>query len=289
MKTKKRKISIFIVIIYIVLSLFTLCALYPFIYTLAGSFSDGEDYSYGGVWLFPRVFTWANYKIVLEDTRLYVSVLNTLIITVVGTILALIITSCVAYAMSQRELKGKTFFRAANLITLFFSGGMVPYYLIIVVLGLYDNFLVYIIPSVYSVYNMIILSSFFRGIDGELREAAIVDGASEIRIWATIFLPLSKPALATVGLWVAVARWNAYLPTLLYTSKSENMWTLQYYLMRIIRDSQMPPGEGVYGDQVSQKTISFAAIIVSIVPILCIYPVISKFFTKGVMVGSLKG
>lgn len=222
----KRKIQIFDILIIIGLLLITLVSFYPFVFTIAGSFNNGIDYQYGGVWIFPREITLANYQAVLGDPKLYLSFGNTVLVTVLGTFASLLFTSFVAYGMSQKSLRGKKFFWTVNLITMFFSGGMVPFYLLILTLGLYDNFLVYIVPSVYSVYNMIILSSFFRSIDSGIRESAMIDGASEFRIW-TLYLPISKPALATVGLWIAVSRWNTYMPTLLYTSREENLWLLQ--------------------------------------------------------------
>ena len=274
------------VIIFILVRI-SLITLYPFVLTLAGSFNDGTAFEKGGVWLFPRVFTLNNYTAVFSDYRLWIGLGNTVLRTVVGTAAALIVTSCVAYAMSQRELPCKRFFRVFNVITMFFSGGIVPFFLVVNILGLYDNFLVYILPSLYSVYNMIVISTFFRGIGQGVREAAILDGASEMRIWWSVFMPMSTPVLATVGLWIAVMHWNSYLPTLLYTSKDESMWTLQYYLMRIIKDAALPEGDAV-NENVTAQTISFAAMVIAMIPIVCVYPFLQKYFAKGAALGSLK-
>ena len=289
-KERLRKTTSFSVsgaVIIFILVLIALITLYPFVYTLAGSFNDGTDFEKGGVWLFPRVFTLNNYTAVFSDYRLWIGLGNTVLRTVVGTAAALIVTSCVAYAMSQRELPCKRFFRVFNVITMFFSGGIVPFFLVVNILGLYDNFLVYILPSLYSVYNMIVISTFFRGIGQGVREAAILDGASEMRIWWSVFMPMSTPVLATVGLWIAVMHWNSYLPTLLYTSKDENMWTLQYYLMRIIKDAALPEGDAV-NENVTAQTISFAAMVIAMIPIVCVYPFLQKYFAKGAALGSLK-
>lgn len=275
-------------VIIFILVLIALITLYPFVYTLAGSFNDGTDFEKGGVWLFPRVFTLDNYTAVFSDYRLWIGLGNTVLRTVVGTAAALIVTSCVAYAMSQRELPCKRFFRVFNVITMFFSGGIVPFFLVVNILGLYDNFLVYILPSLYSVYNMIVISTFFRGIGQGVREAAILDGASEMRIWWSVFMPMSTPVLATVGLWIAVMHWNSYLPTLLYTSKDESMWTLQYYLMRIIKDAALPEGDAV-NENVTAQTISFAAMVIAMIPIVCVYPFLQKYFVKGLTLGAVKG
>ncbi len=289
-KERLRKTTSFSVsgtVIIVILVLIALITLYPFVYTLAGSFNDGTDFEKGGVWLFPRVFTLDNYTAVFSDYRLWIGLGNTVLRTVVGTAAALIVTSCVAYAMSQRELPCKRFFRVFNVITMFFSGGIVPFFLVVNILGLYDNFLVYILPSLYSVYNMIVISTFFRGIGQGVREAAILDGASEMRIWWSVFMPMSTPVLATVGLWIAVMHWNSYLPTLLYTSKDESMWTLQYYLMRIIKDAALPEGDAV-NENVTAQTISFAAMVIAMIPIVCVYPFLQKYFAKGAALGSLK-
>ena len=195
----------------------------------------------------------------------------------------------VAYAMSRKELRHRKVFRAVNMFTMFFSGGIVPFYMLVNWIGLYNNFLVYILPMSYSVYNMIVMSSFFGNIPEELRESAVMDGAGEFRVWLQIYMPLSKAVLATVGLWVAVGHWNAYMATLLYTNK-DSLITLQYYLMRVIKDASMPDGiDGAIAGEITSKTVSYAAIVVATVPIICVYPLIQKQFAKGVLVGSVKG
>lgn len=286
---KQIKINVFTVMIYLVVILFCLLTLYPFIYTLAGSFNDGQDFMKGGVFLYPREFSLANYQVVFLDERFWIALRNTVLRTVIGTVLALLFTSLVAFAMSRNELKGKKVFRFIMIFTMFFSGGLVPYYMMINLVGLYDSFLVYIIPTMFSVYNMIIISTFFRTIPEELHEAAVMDGASEYRIWWSIYLPNSKPVLATVGLWVVVGHWNSYMPTLLYTSRDESMWTLQYYLMRLIRDASLPSGmEGGIAEQITAQTVSFAAMVVVMLPMLLLYPWLQKYFVKGALGGSIK-
>ena len=283
------KFNIFDVIIYIFLALVAFITLYPFIYTIAGSLNDAYDLMYGPIWFVPRKFTWASYSIILRDIRLYISFFNTTLATLIVVPLALLLTSCSAYALSRRRLRGRKIFWYINLIPLFVQGGMIPAYMVILLTNLYDSFLVYIIPALYSSYNMIVLSNFFRAINESLYESAVVDGASEFRIWFTLYLPLSTPALATVGLWIAVARWNSYMPTMLYTNKDENMWLLQYYLMSLIRQGEVPDIESQYWGAASAQTLSFAAIVVSSVPILIVYPFLTKYFSKGIMMGSLKG
>jgi len=287
MKKKKVKVYVSDVVITFLLVVFALVTLYPFLYTLAGSFNDGKDFELGGVWLVPRKFTFDNYKMILGDTRFWIALGNTVLRTAVGTLAALLFTSCVAYAMSQKALPYKKFFRTVNLVTMFFSGGIIPFFLLVKILGLYNNFLVYILPSLYSVYNMIVISSFFGGISPNMREAAILDGANEFRVWWSIYLPMSTPVLITVGLWIAVMHWNSYLPTLLYTDKGENIWTLQYYLMRVIKDSSLPEGE-VVNENITAQVVSFAAMVLAMIPIVLVYPFLQKHFAKGANLGSLK-
>lgn len=295
-KTKKKgstgrvqKFNIADVIIYLILGLFAFVTLYPFIYTIAGSFSDAEDMLNGPIWFFPRKFSIASYLVILADKRLFQAFFNTLWTTVVGTLFGLLIQSCCAYAFASRRLRGKKFFWYLNMITMFVGGGMIPTYLVMVLLGLYDTHIVLFLPYLYSVYNTIIMTNFFRGIDPALYESAVMDGASEFTIWIRIYLPISKPVLATVGLWIAVARWNAYYPTMIYTAKGEDKWLLQYYLMRLIKEGDSPNVDGIYRSQVSTKTLSYAAIVVSSLPIILAYPFIAKNFSKGARLGSIKG
>ena len=285
---KKTKIYAFDVFNYIFLGLFCLCCIYPIIYVLVGSFSQGADYEKGGVYFIPRIFTFQNYAIVLDKPDLWSSYGVTIARTVIGTLTALAFTSIVAYAMS-RELKGRKIFYWLNIFTMFFGGGLVPYFLIIQSIGLYDNFLVYIIPSLYSVYNMIVISSFFRQISNEIHEAAVVDGANEFRIWWQIYMPLSTPVLATVALWLAVGHWNSYFDTMIYTSSNE-LHTLQYFLLEAIQTSTLTEGlPPTMMEKMTSKTISLAAIIISVVPVLMFFPFVRKNFQSGIMVGSLKG
>ena len=285
----KQPFNVFDVIIYFILLIFALSSLYPFIYTIANSLNDAQDLMHGPIWFIPREFTFASYSVVLEDTKLYTSFFNTFASTAITLIVALLLTSCVAYAMANKKLKHKKVFWYTNLITMFVHGGMIPTYMVIISLNLYDSFFVYVLPAIYSVYNMIVLTNFFSSIDSALYEAAVIDGANEFRIWLSIYLPLSKPALATVGLWIAVARWNSYMPTMLYTSKKTDMWLLQYYLMRLIREGESPTVDSAYAGKVNSNTLSFAAIVISSIPILLVYPFINKCFSKGLMMGSLKG
>jgi putative aldouronate transport system permease protein len=278
-------LNMFIMILVIFITL------YPIYFILIGSFSNGDAYMGGGTWLLPKKPTFSNYTVIFSDPNLWYALRNTLIKTIVGTLTSLTFTALIAYAMSRKELKFKKVFYGINIFTMFFSGGLIPYFLIINYLGLFDNFLVYIIPSLYSVYNMIVLSTFFRTIPEELHESATMDGAREFQIWWKIYLPLSKPVLATVALWSIVGHWNSYFSTMIYSNAGPNMITLQYYLMGVINRASYSTG-GVGADvllEVTPTTVSYAAIIIAIIPILIAYPLLQRYFTKGVMDGAVKG
>ena len=284
-----RRIRTFDVVLAVVIGIFCVLCIYPIIYVLAGSFNQGADYSIGGVWFLPRVFTFENYAVVLQDGDFWMSYWITIARTLLGTATALIYTAIVAYAMSRPNLKFRRVFYWINIFTMFFSGGLVPYFLIIKSIGLYDTFWVYIIPGLYSVYNMIVLQSGFKSISSDIHDAALIDGAGEFRIWWQIYMPLSKPVLATIVLWVAVGHWNSYFDTMIYTN-SEELQSLQYFLLKAIQTSSMTEGmPPEMMERLSSQTLSLAAIILSIIPVFCFFPLIRKNFASGIMVGSLKG
>lgn len=284
-----KQITLFDVINISIMTVFMLLCIYPLVYVLAGSFNQGADYTAGGVYFLPRLFTFENYKVVLTNKGLWQGYSVTISRTLIGTLTALIFTSIVGYAMSRPNLRYKKVFYWINIFTMFFGGGLIPYFLIIRSIGLYNHFLVYIIPGLYSVYNMIIFSSFFRSISDELHEAALMDGANEFRIYWQIYLPLSKPVLATVALWLAIGHWNSYFDTMIYTH-SPNLQTLQYFLLKAIQTATLT--EGMPAEmmlRLSPKTLSLAAIIISMIPVLFFFPFVRKNFQSGIMIGSLKG
>ena len=291
---KKRKSKLFRMhwadwVIYIFLALFAVITFYLLWYVIIGAFSNGQMYASGGVFLIPKGFTFANFEVIFQDSEFWISFRNTVFRTAVGIVAELLFTALVAYAMTSKHLRCKKAYYWIFIFTMFFSGGIVPMYLLFRILGLYDTFWVYILPSIFSVYNMIIISNFYKGIPESLYEAAELDGAGELRIWALIYMPLSKPVLATVALWIAVDHWNSYMGTMLYTQAGEWTITLQYYLKQLINEASGVSSGSEYSDLVTAKTISYAGIIVALIPIMCVYPFIQKHFTKGIMVGSLKG
>lgn len=284
-----KHINAFDIILTIAIGLFCLLCIYPIFYVLIGSFNQGADYAIGGVWLAPRLFTFENYRVVVQNLAFWHSYMVTIARTVIGTFASLVFTSIVAYAMSRPNLKFRRTFYWINLFTMFFGGGLVPYFLIIKTVGLYDTFWVYIIPALYSVYNMIVIQSGFRSISADIHDAAMIDGAGEFRIYLQIYMPLSKPVLATIILWNAVGHWNSYFDTMIYTN-SDELQTLQYYLLKAIQTSSMTEGmPPEMMERLSPQTLSLAAIILSIIPVFCFFPLVRKNFASGIMVGSLKG
>lgn len=289
---KKAKKTWFDYVNVILLVTFALLSIYPLIYVLAGSFNNGSDFINGGIYFWPRKWSVENYQVVIFDVRLWKAYGITIARTVLGTVLGILYTAIVAYAMSRRNLVGRSHFYRFFVFTMFFSGGLIPFFWVILQLHLFDTFWVYIIPALFSVYNMLVFTNFFKSIPEEIHESAEMDGANEFIIFFRIILPLSMPVVSTVGLWIAVGHWNSFFDTMIYTA-NENLWTLQYYLMKVIKESSMPPaGIGLPPElmnNIAPETVSFAAIVVSVIPIFILYPLIFKSLTKGVVVGSLKG
>ena len=278
---------------YALICLFSLLTIYPIIFVIAGSFNDGIDYLRGGVFLYPRSPSLGNYIAILSDQRLVIGYRVTVLRTVIGSTTHLLFTSMVAYGMSRRELRFRNTYWWINLFTLFFNGGLIPIFMVLKTLGFINRFSVYIIPLVYGVFNMIIIHNYFRTIPEEMHESAAMDGAAEFRIWLQLFMPLSTPVLATIALWTAVFHWNAFFDSMVFTT-NPRLATLQLYLMKLIKESgAIADPEGRIPSEVRQQftaeTIRLAAIVVSIVPILLIYPFLQRYFVKGILLGSLKG
>lgn len=288
-----QKFDLFDVLNYTLLITFCIIAVYPMYYVLIGSFSDGGDYSRGGVFLFIRKFSLANYKTVFEDKRLITSFINSVLRTSIGTVTSVLFTSMVAYAMSRKNLRFRKTYYWINIFTLFFGGGLVPYFLVLKSMNLLNNFLVYIIPCLYSVFNMIILQNAFRDVPEEIHESAVMDGASEFLIFRRLMLPLCLPILATIALWNAVFHWNSFFDNMIFVTKPELM-TLQLLLMKVVREADVvtdsvraaPPQ---VKKQISIMTIRMATIMITTIPIVLAYPFVQRYFVTGIMVGAVKG
>ena len=281
---------------YAVMVLLAFIMIYPLWYCVAGSLNEGMDYLRGGVFLWPRKWTLANYKAVFLDS----AILNAFWVTIwkclVGTVTSVLCTAMVAYAITRPKLRLKKLYIPFIMLTMFFSGGLIPYFILIVDLGLYDSFWVYVIPTMFSAYNMIIIQSFMRELPSELIESAKLDGASEYRIFFQMILPLSKPVLATIALFTVVTHWNSYFDSMMYTS-SQELQTIQLFLKKVITDPSVSRGLGsaatiAIPDQAATLTpqvVKLATMVVTALPVVCIYPFLQRYFVKGVTVGAVKG
>ncbi|MCM3700848.1 carbohydrate ABC transporter permease [Paenibacillus macerans] len=294
LKSQKQKDFLFDSVIYIVLFIIMLTMLYPFYYVLIASFNKGSDTLLGGVYLWPRSVTLENYKVFLDDPKWYRAFLVTVARTISGTVLGLLLTSLVAYALSHRDLLfSKTYFTII-IFAMYFSGGLIPYYVVLRSIGLLNSFAVYIVPSMLNTFFLLIAISFFREIPGEMKESAHMDGAGELVIFFRIILPVSTPVLATMALFMGVGQWNSWLDSA-YFVQSENLRTLTYRMMEVINKSNSPMDAIAVANSASASagvtsfSLQVTSMVVSIVPIICVYPFLQKYFVHGIMLGSVKG
>lgn len=289
---KKNGCSVWTVLNYTVLTLIVLVCIYPFLNVLAYSLSSNNAIMSGSVTWFPVEMQFNAYREILKQSQIWVSMRVSIIVTAAGTALGLFMTVCAAYALSKPGLKGRKIINGFILFTMYFSGGIIPTFLVVKNLGLYDQLAALVLPSSMNVFNFIVMRTFFRGLPVELEEAAYLDGANDIQVLFKVVLPLSLPILATIGLFYAVSYWNEYFSSLIYIQAPER-YTLQLRLRQLLFAGELNQigggnAEGL-GTQVMPEALKMASIIVSTVPILIIYPWLQKYFVKGVMVGSVKG
>jgi putative aldouronate transport system permease protein len=270
--------------------------IYPIWYCFIGAVSEGQDYMRGGVYLWPRKFTLNNLQSLFFEPIILDAFRVTIFKCIIGTGTALLFTTIVAYGMTRPNLKFKKFYIAFIMFTMFFSGGMIPYFILIRNIKLYNTFLVYIIPTLFSVWNMIIIQSFIRELPAALIEAAKMDGYGEYSILFRIVIPLSTPVLAAIALFTVVGHWNSYFDSMMYTS-SPALQTIQYYLKKVITDPSMTTSMGSsavmqlpeIARRITPQTLKLAAMAVTALPVMLIYPFLQKYFVKGMMIGSVKG
>ncbi|WP_334073969.1 carbohydrate ABC transporter permease [Paenibacillus sp. A14] len=283
--------------IYIFLILLSVSTLYPFLNAIVISLNEGLDTSKGGITLWPREFTWENYRVVFQDERLMSGFLVSVLRTVIGTVTAILATAIFSYGMSRKELMGRKYYMVICIITMYFGGGLIPTFLLIRDLGLMNSFWVYIIPSLISVWNMIIFRTFFQGLPAGLEESAKIDGCGN---WGTLFrvvLPLSGPVIATLALFTAVGHWNEWFLASIYVS-DEKLLPIQTILKQILasnivseQTASMDAAALAHlqkAKTVTSKSLSMATMMVATLPIVLVYPFVQKYFVKGVLVGSLK-
>ena len=285
------------VIIYVSLILLLIVTLYPIIYIFSVSVSSTTAYESGRVFFLPVEFNLEAYKVIMKAGTIPRSFINSVIYTVVYTVVSLFMTTTMAYPLSRSKdrVAFKGFFSKIVIFTMFFNAGIIPNYLVVKGLGLMDSMWALVLPTAISTYNLVVMRSFFEGIPIDLEEAAFIDGANELTIFWRIMLPLSKAALATVGLFYGVSMWNQWFNAMLYL-QSDTKFPLQLIIRHILMQNQMAAELAAMGDtsmMTSQTTnsvsLKYAKLFLSILPMLAVYPFIQKYFVKGVMVGSVKG
>ena len=288
--------KIFDIVNLLVMLVLLVIFVWPLWFVVIASFSNPNEVWMGNVVLWPKGFTLVSYETLLEYKRIWVGYGNTLFYTVVGTLVNLVMTVCGAYPLSRKDFIPRHFFMFLFMLTMYFGGGLIPTYLVVSGLGLVDTRWAMIIPGAVSIYNINITRTYFmNSIPASLQEAATLDGANSFQYLMRVVLPLSKPIMAVIGLYYAVGHWNDFYTALIYLYK-EDLMPLQSFLRDMLMSTKMTLNNlsGLDTATVELKThlaqtLKYSVIIVSTVPVLCIYPFIQKYFVKGVMVGSVKG
>lgn len=280
-------IDVFTIVVSVVV---LVSCIYPIYYIVILSFNTGLDASRGGIYLWPREFTLENYQKVLSDATwlhaLGISVLR----TVIGTVITVLFTSLFGYTLAKEDLRFKRFYKVWLIIAMYFSGGMIPTYMVFKALHLTNSFWIYIVPSALDYFFVLLFVSYFQEQPKELRESAIIDGASEAKAYFRVIWPLSKPILATFTLFSAVNQWNSYFDAVIYV-QNQNLKPLAKYLMEIINSSATSHLASPYGRSATYTTqsLQLAVMVISILPIIVVYPFVQKYFEQGMMLGAVKG
>ncbi len=281
------------IIINVGLGLFAIITVLPFLYILAGSFATEKELVERTFFIFPRVISTNAYKYILETGEVFRGLKNSVYVTLMGTAINMFFTTTFAYPLARKDLKGRSLIMNLVIITMVFSGGMIPSFLLIKELNLLNTYWSLFLPGALSAYNMIIVKNFFEAIPSELEEAATMDGCNTLLCFIKIVLPLSKPVLASVSLFYAVGHWNGYFGPMMYISDPEKE-VIQIVLRRV---TLLANGVATDGSLIDygllgtppDRAVKMAVTVVAVVPILLVYPFIQKYFTKGVMIGAVKG
>ena len=290
-RTREDKVVDFVNIFLLVVICFVM--FYPFYYTVICSFSDGLDLMKGGVYFLPRKWSLESYKLFLKDEAWQQAFMVSVQRTVLGTVLTTLLTTVFAYGLARRELMFRRVYMIMVIITMYFSGGMIPYYVLLRNLGLLNTFWVYVIPGMVNTFYTITGVNFMRSIPDSILEAARIDGASEFRIFRQIVLPTSLPFLATLGLFSAVGQWNSWLDAAYYV-RDPKLHTLAYKTMTTLNQALATSADAATAGQISTAnkatnfTIQATAMVISMAPILCVYPFLQKYFIQGMMLGAVK-
>lgn len=274
----------------VILTLVVVVTLYPFVNIIARSFSGERQIRAGEVTLWPKGFNLTTYRIVFEDSMFWRNYGNTVFYTVVSTVVAMVLTTCYAYVLSKKHLRGRGFLVGVAVFTMFFTGGLIPNYVLITSLGLKNSVWAIALPNAISVFNLLVMKAFFENLPGDLEEAAQIDGLNTYGVLLRIVLPLSKAVVATMVLFYSVSFWNSWFSAFLYMDKSELM-PATVYLRNLISGATTGGNAGAADAQLSQvgANIQAVTIVLTSLPILCVYPFVQRYFVSGVMLGAVKG
>ena len=279
------------IIIYGLLGLIALSTVLPFLYVIAGSFSTDKELTEKAFFLLPEVWTLNAYKYAIRTVNILQGLRNSVFFTALGTALCMIFTTLFAYPLSKPHLRGRGFLMNMVIVTMLFGGGMIPSYMVYCAYGLYDTYWALILPALISPFNMIIVKKFFQELPKELEDAAYVDGCGDMGIFLKIMLPLAKPVIASVSLFYGVGFWNDYFNAMIYLRTPEK-YPVQVQLRSVINLTTLANMNMDYYDITGtppDKAVKMACTVIATVPILAIYPFVQKYFTKGIMVGAVKG
>lgn len=292
--------KIFLGFIYVFLGLALVITLYPLIYIISASISDPLYVNSGQMWLWPMGITFEGYELIFANSDIWQGYMNTIIYTILGTAINLLVTIPCAYALSRPEFQGKKFFMTFIMITMFISGGIIPTFILIQSLGMLDSIWALILPGATSVFNIVVTRTFFNSnIPREMEEAAIIDGCSDFMMFIKIILPLSMPIIAVMALFFGVGHWNSWFGAMIFLT-SRSLFPLQLILREILVMAEMfsMPEAGAMDAEAAARAhsrqqlvqvIQYGVMIVSTLPVIMIYPFLQKYFVQGVMIGSLKG
>lgn len=293
MKQNLKQIDLFPYFNTIIMLVICFITLYPIWYAFIISFNDGNDAMMGGIYWWPRVFSLESYRAMFSHQGILRSFLITIYRTVIGTATHIFFTGMVAYALLQTKLTGRKLYMIIGVVTMFFNGGLIPTFLLVKNLGLIDNLLVYLFPSMFNFFHLLIFQAFFREIPSSLQESALIDGMSYFGIFVKMILPLSLPVIATIALFQGVWHWNDFFTGIIYINDMD-LQPIATYLYRVIAQNQssqmmvnMPAN--IARSAVTSQSIKMATMVAATLPIMLVYPFLQKYFVKGLLVGAIKG
>lgn len=279
---------IFDIVNVTLLVLLAISTFYPFWDCLVVSLSSLKSYLFTNIHIWPSEWSFEGYIYMLKNVDLWISYANSIFVTVVGTLINMILTIMSAYVLSRKDLKGRRVLMFLIVFTMMFSGGIIPTYIVVKNLNLMDSLWAMILPSAINTYNLIILRNFFSSLPVELEEAALLDGCTDIGVLFRIMIPISKPAITTITLFYGVDHWNDFFSAIMYINDKAH-WPLQLFLRSMLFENDAAYASGGESMFLLGQPMKMAAVMLAIIPIMCVYPFLQKYFEKGMMIGAVKG